>query len=86
MRRLKLPVTVVCPVVVLGNTADDTAQLVPVAKDLFGATAASTFTYASSVPAKMTVSNTGLLTRVAAGASNITVTSAEGWSVVVPIA
>lgn len=86
IRRLNLPASVTCPVVTLGNTGGNTAQLVPASANLFGATVSSTYTYASSVPANMTVSNTGLLTRVTAGASVITVTNANGNGVAVPIA
>ena len=47
-------------------------------KDQFGNAIASTLTWSSSVLAKATISNTGLVTGVAAGTSNISVSATAG--------
>lgn len=74
-RRLLTVETVTMPVVTLGNTGGNTVTIVPTSRDLFGNTVATTYTFVSSVPAKMTVNpTTGVLTRVAAGPSDITAT------------
>lgn len=60
--------------VVVGSTLQFTAS----PKDQFGNSIASTLTWSSSVLAKATISNTGLVTGVAAGTSNISVSATAG--------
>ncbi len=55
-----------------------TSQFTAAPKDQNGSAIAATLTWNSSVPAKATISNTGLVTGVALGTTNITVSATAG--------